>query len=44
MRWAGQDLERPKHHWEDNIKIDIKVIGKGDIHYFLGIETGDGLL
>jgi hypothetical protein len=37
---------RPRRRWEDNIKMDLREIGFGDVDWFIGLRigTGDGLL
>jgi hypothetical protein len=30
---AKRTLRRPRHRWEDNIKMDIQEIGLGDIEW-----------
>ena len=39
-------LGRPKHRWEDNIKMDLEEVGCGGMGEFiwLRIGTGGGLL
>jgi hypothetical protein len=39
-------LERPRRRWEDNIKMDLREIGFGDVIGFIGLRigTGGGLL
>jgi hypothetical protein len=40
-------LGRPRRRWEDNIKMNLREIGFGDvdwIHWTQDIETGGGLV
>jgi hypothetical protein len=39
-------LGRPRHRWEDNIKMDLREMGFGDWIGFIGLRigTGGGLL
>jgi hypothetical protein len=39
-------LRRPRRRWEDNIKMDLREIGFGDVDWihWLRIGTGGGLL
>jgi hypothetical protein len=39
-------LGRPRHRWEDNIKMDLQEVGRGPWIglIWLRIETGGGLL
>jgi hypothetical protein len=39
-------LERPRHKWEDNIKMDLREIRFGDVDWIhlAWIGTGGGLL
>jgi hypothetical protein len=41
-------LVRPRRRWEDNIKMDLRELGFGDVDWIgfigLGIGTGVGLL
>jgi hypothetical protein len=42
----GRPLGRPRHRWEDNIKIDLQEVGGGTWTglIWLRIGTGGGLL
>jgi hypothetical protein len=33
-------LGRPRCEWEDNIKMDIREIGFGDVDWFVGLRIG----
>jgi hypothetical protein len=33
MRWVGRPLGRPRRRWEDNIKMDLREIGFGDVDW-----------
>jgi hypothetical protein len=37
-------LKTPRHEWEDNIKIDLREVGKGAGSFWFRIGTGGGLL
>jgi hypothetical protein len=39
-------LGRPRRRWEDNIKMDLREIGFGDVDWIIGLRigTGGGLL
>ena len=37
-------LKRPRHEWEDNIKIDLREVGRGTGSFWLRIGAGGGLL
>jgi hypothetical protein len=41
-----RQLGRPRRRWEDNIKMDLRKIGFGDVDGFIGLRigTGGGLL
>jgi hypothetical protein len=32
--WGKEPLGRPRRRWEDNIKIDFKEVGCGDMDWF----------
>jgi hypothetical protein len=34
-------LERPRHRWEDNIKMDLKEIGFGDVDWIHRAQDRD---
>jgi hypothetical protein len=34
-------LGRPRHRWEDNIKMDVRVIGWGDMDWIYMIQDSD---
>jgi hypothetical protein len=35
-------LVRRRRRWEDNIKIDLREIGFGDVHWILWLRIGTG--
>jgi hypothetical protein len=35
-------LGRPRRRWEDNIKMDLREIGCGDVAGFIGLRIGTG--
>jgi hypothetical protein len=35
-------LGRPRHRWKDNIKMDLKEIGCGDVDWIHGLRIGTG--
>jgi hypothetical protein len=35
-------LERPRRRWEDNIKMDLREIGFGDVDWIHWAQDGDG--
>jgi hypothetical protein len=35
-------LGRPRCRWEDNIKVDLREIGFGDVIGFIGLRIGTG--
>ena len=43
---GGRPLGRPRHRWEDNIKVDLREVGWGAWAglIWLRIGTGGGLL
>jgi hypothetical protein len=36
-----RSLGRPKHRWVDNIKIDVRDIGLGDVDWIVLAQDGD---
>ena len=30
--WGNLTVERPRHRWEDNIKMDIQELGRGGMN------------
>ena len=34
-------LGRPRHRWEDNIKMDLQAVGRGDMDWFEVTEGRD---
>jgi hypothetical protein len=50
VRWAGflvgkpegkRPLGRPRHRWEDNIKMNLQEVGCGDMDWIDLAEDGD---
>jgi hypothetical protein len=41
-RPEGRPLGRPRPRWEDNIKIDLREIGFGDVVGFIWLRIGTG--
>jgi hypothetical protein len=45
MRWARskgrRPLGRPRHRWEDNIKMDLREIGFGDVDWIQWTQDRD---
>ena len=40
FRWGNRPLGRPRHNWEDNIKIDLQEVGSGGMdHIDLAQDT-----
>jgi hypothetical protein len=39
---GGRSLERPRNKWEDNIKMDLKEMGWGDVLVFVRLRMVTG--
>jgi hypothetical protein len=38
---GGRQVERPRHRWEDNIKLDLKEVGWGSMDWIAAAQDRD---